>query len=248
MTDLLIVGAGPAGMSAAVEATRHGVRPLVIDNRPEPGGNIFACLHSNRCRRANRMKIFGRDYAKGTKLLDAFLGAIANQSITYHPSTRLWRLEWDGGYAFDGPGVSRAGHAHKVLLATGTQERPMPLPGWTLPGVMGVGAAQILMKSGGDLPDGDIVIVGAGPLPLLLADQLAAANRRVRAMVEPTGACALIASARHVSGAASVPGTAFKGLVLLGKRFLRRTPVWRNATDIEITGTDHATGVRFRSK
>lgn len=246
MTDLLIVGAGPAGMSAAVEASRHAVRPLVIDNRPEPGGNIFASLGSNRQHRADRMKIFGRDYTKGIKLLDAFLDAVADKKVSYYPSTRLWRLEQGGGYAFDGPGISRAGQAHKILLATGAQERPMPLPGWILPGVMGVGAAQILMKSGGDLPDGDIIIVGAGPLPLLLAEQLATASRRVRAMVEPAGASAL--SAGRILEATSAPSMAFKGLTLLGKRILRRTTVWRNATDIEIIGTDHATGVRFRSR
>ena len=218
MTDLLVVGAGPAGMSAAVEAARHAVRPLVIDNRPEPGGNIFASLGSNRRHRPDRMKIFGRDYAKGAELLDAFLNAVARKRIRYYPSTRLWRLEQGGGYAFDGPGISRAGQAQKILLATGAQERPMPLPGWTLPGVMGVGAAQILMKSGGDLPDGDIIIVGAGPLPLLLAEQLATANRRVRAMVEPAGASAL--GAGRILEAASAPKTALKGLTLLGKRMV----------------------------
>lgn len=247
MTDLLIVGAGPAGMSAAIEAARLGKSPVIVDNRPEPGGNIYAFLGSNQTSRPHRLTIFGPDYAKGTKLLKAFMNEVEADNISYHPSTRLWRLDADGGFAFDGPKSSEAGHAQKVILATGAQERPMPLPGWTLPGVMGVGAAQILMKSGGDLPAGKIVIIGTGPLPLLLAEQLAVAGRPVHDMIEPAGSSQLLASAPEVMGAAAAPKIAMKGLGLLAKRFFRRTPVWRKAHDIAIQGTDRATGVRFET-
>lgn len=246
MTDLLIVGAGPAGMSAAIEVVKHGVHPILVDNRPEPGGNIYAFLGSNKRKHPERMKIFGPDYAKGGALIDAFLAYVKEGRVTYHASTRLWRIDPDGGYAFDGPDGSKAGKAKHIILSTGAQERPMPLPGWTLPGVMGVGAAQILMKSGGELPEGDIVIVGAGPLPLLLADQLAKAGRPVKAMIEPAGASRLLSAAPHILQAAAAPKTAIKGTLLLAKRFLRRTAVWRNAKSIEILGVDRATGVRFK--
>ena len=123
----------------------------------------------------------------------------------------------------------------------------MPLPGWTLPGVMGVGAAQILLKSGGDLPPGDIVIIGSGPLPLLLTEQLAAAGRPVTAVVEPDGASALLASTPLAYYAGAAPKTAIKGIMLLAKRALRRPPVWRRATAIAIDGDERATGVRFTS-
>ncbi|MCR9062121.1 MAG: (2Fe-2S)-binding protein, partial [Rhodobacteraceae bacterium] len=167
--------------------------------------------------------------------------------IVYHPSTHLWRIEPDGAYAYDGPDGSKAGKAHHILLATGAQERPMPLPGWTLPGVMGVGAAQILMKSGGDLPAGDIVVIGAGPLPLLLTEQLAKAGRPIKAMIEPTGSSRLMHAGLLMLNAMSAPTTALKGTQLLAKRFFRRTPVWRKAESIEISGSDRATGVRFVS-
>ncbi|WP_195818724.1 FAD/NAD(P)-dependent oxidoreductase [Roseobacter sp. MH60115] len=123
----------------------------------------------------------------------------------------------------------------------------MPLPGWTLPGVMGVGAAQILLKSGGDLPAGDIVIVGSGPLPLLLTEQLSAVGRPVKAVVEPDGASALLASTPLAYHACAAPKTAFKGIMLLAKRALRRTPVWRRTTAIAIDGDERATGIRFTS-
>ena len=247
MKEILIVGAGPAGMSAAVEAANLGKIPVVIDNRPEPGGNIYAYLGSNRQNRPQRMHIFGSDYTKGAELIDAFWEAVSAGKIVYYPSTRLWRLDPDGGYAYDGPAGSRAGQAESVILATGAQERPMPLPGWTLPGVMGVGAAQILLKSGGDLPAGDIVVVGSGPLPLLLTEQLAAAGRPVKAVVEPDGASALLAATPLAYYAGAVPKTALKGVMLLAKRALRRTPIWRRATAIAVDGDERATGIRFTS-
>ena len=248
MTEFLIIGAGPAGMSAALEAIRLGISPLVVDNRPEPGGNIYAYLGSNQSKINARMQIFGPDYAKGGQLLDAFWKAVESKELIYHSSTKLWKIDSDGTYAFEGPDGSQVGKAKQVLLATGAQERPMPIPGWTLPGVMGVGAAQILMKSGGELPDGDIVIVGAGPLPLLLADQLHKAGRPVLAVVEPKGASKLLNSIPHITGAIGAPKTSLKGVVLLAKRFYRRTPVWQGATDLSIQGDDHVTGLRFEAK
>ncbi|RLJ60040.1 NADPH-dependent 2,4-dienoyl-CoA reductase/sulfur reductase-like enzyme [Litoreibacter meonggei] len=248
MIDFLIVGAGPAGMSAAVEAIKHGAHPVVVDNRPEPGGNIYAYLGSNRSHRTERMHIFGPDYAKGAALLDAFLAAVAEQKITYHASTKLWQVGPQGGYAFHGPDGSQSGIAKKILLATGAQERPMPISGWTLPGVMGVGAAQILMKSGGELPKGNIVIVGAGPLPLLLTEQLHQAGRPVSAVVEPKGSSKLLAASSQLLGAAAAFKTSSKGAVLLAKRFLRRTPVWRNASGLKIIGNEQATGIQFTAE
>ncbi|MEO1536730.1 MAG: NAD(P)/FAD-dependent oxidoreductase [Pseudomonadota bacterium] len=247
MLDLLIAGAGPAGMSAALEAAKHRIRPVVVDNRPEPGGNIYAYLESNLKNRPERMSIFGSDYAKGARLLSAFTGAVAAGRVEYLAKTRLWRMDGDGRFAVDGPRGPQSGQAARVIMATGAQERPMPLPGWTLPGVMGVGAAQILMKSGGELPAGGIAIVGAGPLPLLLAEQLSRTGRSVEAMIEPAGGSRLIAASSRLHGAMAAPGTVAKGALLLAQRRLRRVPVWRNATDIVITGIDRATGVALRS-
>ena len=247
MTDFLIVGAGPAGMSAAVEAAQNNLKPIVIDNRPEPGGNIYAFLGSNLRNRPDCLKTFGKDYEKGAKLLRSFNRAVADGKIDYHASTRLWRLDPDGSFAFEGNGESRTGSATNVLLATGAHERPMPLPGWTLPGVMGVGAAQILIKSGGQLPKGKTVIVGAGPLPLLLAEQLAAVGMPLSAIIEPEGASSLMKAAPKLRDAAAAPELAIKGLVLLGKRSLRRTKVYRNAQAIEIVGQDRVKGIRFSS-
>lgn len=245
--DYLIVGAGPAGMSAALESVRLGLRPVVVDNRPEPGGNIYAWLGRTLRDRPDRLGTFGADYAKGASLLQAFRTAVDSGEIAYHPSTRLWHLDRSGQFAFTGPGGTKTGRAMRVLLATGAQERPMPLPGWTLPGVMGVGAAQLLLKAGGDLPDGPIVIVGAGPLPLLLAEQLRRAGRPVAGFVEPQGASNLLGAGMAILAAALAPSTALKGITLLARRAAGRSPVWRKAEGIRLSGSTQVESLRFHT-
>ncbi len=234
-------------MSAALESVRLKRRPVLIDNRPEPGGNIYAWLGSGLRDRPERLGAFGPDYAKGVPLLTAFSAAVERGDICYHASTKLWQLAPSCEFAFTGPAGTRTGQASRVLLATGAQERPMPLPGWTLPGVMGAGAAQLLLKAGGNLPDGQIAIVGAGPLPLLLADQLRRLERPVAAFVEPRGASNLLGARSSILGATQAPGMTFKGLALLGRRALGGGPIWRHAEDIEILGDTAVRGLRFRT-
>ena len=94
---------------------------------------------------------------------------------------------WSVAPADDDPalhelGLSIDGHAHltrakAVIVATGAQERPFPIPGWTLPGVMTAGAAQIMLKGSGLVPAGPTVLAGSGPLLYLLASQLARCRR-----------------------------------------------------------------------
>ena len=98
----------------------------------------------------------------------------------------VWQISRDGEIYFsrDGnPSMLRAAH---IILATGAIERPMPIPGWTLPGVMTVGAGQILLKSPGLVPQGQVVLAGSGPLLWLLAAQYGRAGVDIAALVETT--------------------------------------------------------------
>lgn len=243
MTDLLVVGAGPAGMSAALAAHRAGAGVTVVDNRPEPGGNIYASLVTTRARRGEVYGKLGSSYREGAALVDAFLAA----DIDYRPSQSLWHLEPTGSVATSGPAGSRVFEVDKIILATGAQERPMPLPGWTLPGVMGVGAAQLLMKMSGDLPNTPTVIVGTGPLPLLFAHQLTALGGGVAAFVEPRGNVRRPSLLHHLDGAWAGRRHVLKGLGYLAARVLRRTPVYRGVTGIEVLGDGRAQAVRFHA-
>ncbi|WP_149537150.1 FAD/NAD(P)-dependent oxidoreductase [Siccirubricoccus phaeus] len=174
-TDLAIIGAGPAGMAAAIEAAALGLSVAVIDENPAPGGQIFRGVE-----RAGGDPALGPDYAEGLALARAFRAA----PIAYHPATALWHLDPEEGHlSLDGaPDLT----ARRVLLATGAQERPVPIPGWTLPGVMTAGAAQILLKTAGMVPVGRTVLAGQGPLLHLLAAQLGRAGASPVLILETT--------------------------------------------------------------
>ncbi len=163
--DVVIVGTGPAGMSAAVKLSQRGLAVLIVDEQPTPGGQIWRGIERNTT--GPILRALGRDYEKGRALAASFRACGAE----YAPNTQVWQIEEGWSLYLSSNGKARRIVARAVLLANGAQERPVPFQGWTLPGVMTVGAAQILLKSGGMLPQGQVWIAGAGPLPLLYATQ-----------------------------------------------------------------------------
>ncbi|WP_223545288.1 FAD/NAD(P)-binding oxidoreductase [Pseudomonas sp. A-B-19] len=170
--DVIVIGAGPAGMSAAIGITRAGLKVIVLDMQPTPGGQIFRSLESNLQARPATNKLLdalGPTYLAGQALIEQFR---LTPGIDYRPQTTVWDLRADatvGWLQGDAAGYLRA---HQVVVANGAMERPIPFPGWTLPGVMTAGAVQTLLKAGRLQPGGRVVLVGTGPLILLLADQL----------------------------------------------------------------------------
>lgn len=243
MSDLLVIGAGPAGMAAAITASANGASVTVVDNRSEPGGNIYSCLKSTRSSRPKVWDALGSSYHSGQKLVDQFLSC----DINYLPNHALWHLDPDGTASVRGPEGIKSFDNSKIILATGAQERPMPLEGWTLPGAMGVGAAQILLKSSGQLPIGPIIIVGQGPLPLLYAAQVLAVGGSIGAFVEPTVPRQIADYFQKMLGAWHGKTYLFKGLSYLMRRTLARIPVYRNAKEIRILGQEQVEGVEFRT-
>ena len=170
--DVIIIGAGPAGMTAAVDLAAAGRKVIVLDMQAAPGGQVFRALGANLDARPATDDLFaalGPAYSAGEGLIRSFQSATG---IDYRPETTVWDLRADGtvGWLREGnAGYIRARH---VLLATGAMERPVPFRGWTLPGVMTAGAVQTLIKAGRLHPEGRIVLAGTGPLIFLLADQL----------------------------------------------------------------------------
>ncbi len=171
-SDVIVIGAGPAGMSASIELATAGCRVIVLDMQPAPGGQIFRAMESNHADRPRTEKLLaalGPSYAAGHELVKRFRGM---SDIDYRPDTTAWEVRADGTVGWlkgTSAGYIRAYH---VILANGAMERPLPFPGWTLPGVMTAGAVQTLMKGGRLQPEGRIVLAGTGPLIFLLADQL----------------------------------------------------------------------------
>lgn len=179
--DLAIVGAGPAGMAAAVEASAHGLKVVLLDEQPSPGGQIWRNIEGLS---GSRMaQVLGSAYQLGAQAVAAFRAS----GCRYLPESQLWHLEeWQAGFRlfYTSQRETHSMLARHVVLATGAQERPSPFPGWTLPGVMTLGAAQILLKTSGQIPGGKVWIAGSGPLVLLYAVQLLKAGGDLAGIVE----------------------------------------------------------------
>lgn len=218
--DLAVIGAGPAGMRAAAVARAAGLDVVVIDEQPAPGGQIWRAVEARAAGPAGR--VLGGAYRAGRAAVAAFRAA----GCDYRPETQLWAIEPQeagfrlflkaGGRAFSLP-------ARQVLLATGAQERPTPFPGWTLPGVMTVGAGQILLKTSAAVPDRPVWIAGSGPLVLLYMVQVLAGGGRVAGWLDTAPGGRLWQNRRALAaGAASA-----QGLAMLAKGAAWQARLWR---------------------
>lgn len=230
--DLLIVGAGPAGIGAAVEATRHGLSVMVLDENGAPGGRIWQSLEARGAKDA--------DEAAALALTQRFRGS----PVDVHWNATVWAIEPDGQVFWSDADGAHSVSARTVLLATGTTERPLPIPGWTLPGVMTVGAAQIALKTGGLLPDGHTWLAGQGPLLLLYATQVLDAGGTIAGVIDLSDGFAPLRALRHVSMAA-LPELR-RGLAW--RRRLSKAGVrWIAASAVRAEGEAALRGVSFRT-
>jgi thioredoxin reductase/bacterioferritin-associated ferredoxin len=155
--DVAVVGAGPAGLAAAVEARRAGADVVLIDAYGTPGGQIW------RRRYDAGVESLPRDGRHACR-------ALAATTVRVLSGRTVWAVQAPGTLLLDG--VPGRVEAAAVVLATGAYDRPVAFPGWTLPGVMTAGAAQALAKGQGVLPGRRVLLAGAGPFLLPVARQL----------------------------------------------------------------------------
>ena len=189
--DLIVVGAGPAGLAAASMAARAGLSTLLLDENPGVGGQIYRGITANPVR--NRA-ILGDDYWAGSALAAE---AKASGATIVNGAT-VWSLDRALGVGVSIAGKARLLQANKVIVATGSLERPFAIPGWTLPGVMTAGAVQTALKAQGLLPTGRIVMAGNGPLLWLLAAQVLRAGGRIEAILDTTAKLNWLRAAMHL--------------------------------------------------
>ena len=208
--DFAIIGAGPAGMAAAVLAVEFGLDTLLIDEQDGPGGQIYRAIERAETDPSASSSL-GADYLAGRSLATALRASGAE----YRPATTVWHIDPDGTLSLARKGESESITARRILLATGAIERPVPIPGWTLPGVMTVGAAQILLKTADLVPDGRAVLAGQGPLLYLAALQLARAGAPPLAVLETTPHENYHGAARYLGGLWPGRRALGKGLALM---------------------------------
>jgi len=237
--DLLIVGAGPAGMSVAIMARHHGLDVLVVDEHEAPGGQIWRGVET--VAGTPRAAVLGKAYGEGL----AVVGRFRASGAAYEPGTQVWQVE-PGPRAFmTRNGAASSIEAGYLLLATGAQERPVPFPGWTLPGVMTVGAAQIVLKASGQIPAEPVWIAGNGPLSLLYAAQLLNAGGRIAGFLDTTPPGRAAAAIPKLAAALfSAPGDLLKGLGWIAT-LRRHVPYVRRVTEIEAIGGETLERLRY---
>lgn len=238
--DVIVIGGGPAGMSAAMTAAEYGCKVALLDEQPRPGGQIYRNV--TRAPAALR-ELLGPDYQRGSGLAER----LQRSGVECHFDTTVWDVGQDLTVTAQCHGKSTQLRPRQLIAATGAMERPSPIPGWTLPGVLNAGAAQILLKSSGTVPSGATVLVGGGPLLLLVACQLLDAGARVAALVQTTPTSNLLRALPHLGRASLTPSYLAKGAGLLQKLKRAGVPFYRDAREIRIEGESGVSALTFRA-
>lgn len=238
--DLIVIGAGPAGMAAAVEAAGVGLSVALLDEQPGPGGQIYRAVTGAGARRGD---VLGADYLDGARLVRA----VQASNVEHVAGAVVWQIEPDADgitVTFSQDGRTAQTRAARLVLATGALERAVPIPGWTLPGVMTAGAGQILLKTSGLVAE-RAVLAGSGPLLYLLAVQMVRAGQPPLAVVETQGFGDMLRALPHLARGLRGWRTLAKGLGLL--LALRRAGVRRftGARDLAVEGEGRAQVLSF---
>jgi NADPH-dependent 2,4-dienoyl-CoA reductase/sulfur reductase-like enzyme len=224
--DVLIVGAGPAGIAAAVRATECGKQVTVLDDNLSEGGQIWrgaplhpATAHASKWLR--RLKASGATLIPGCRVVDGDPGSRTLQAETDEAALDL---KYD-----------------QLILATGARELFLPFPSWTLPNITGVGGIQALVKSGLPVRGKRILVAGSGPLLLAVAGFLRKHGAIVPAIVEQTTLQQLMGFGLSLAGS---PGKLFQAASL--KASLGATPYWTSSWITKAEGTTRIERVQIR--
>ena len=238
--EIVIIGTGPAGMAASEVASKAGARILVLDEQERPGGQIYRGIETSP-------SVPGRDLdqsmANGRSLIKQFQGL----NVDYIPDATVWLVSDKREIGYSREGVSHLMQADQVIIATGAQERPVPVPGWTRPGVMTVGAAQILLKDDG-MAMKNAVFAGTGPLLYAAAHQYVNAGIPVKAVLDLTPWKNYLRALPFLPKALPRFSKIVEGWLMKQQISRSRAQYIKGVSEIEIVGEHTATGIRYRCR
>lgn len=176
--ELVIIGGGPAGLAAAIEAAQAGVQVLLIDENKRPGGQLFKQIHKFFGSKSHNAGIRGVNIGEQLLADTQRLGVevwLDSAAIGIFPDKRVAILK---------NGETVVVQAETILICTGAAENALNFDGWTLPGVMGAGAAQTMINVNRVLPGKRVLMIGSGNVGVIVTYQLLQAGADVVGIVE----------------------------------------------------------------
>lgn len=216
--DLIVIGAGPAGLSAAIEAAKNGLKPIVFDENARPGGQLFKQIHKFFGSKEHKAKI------RGFKIGDDLLAEASEHGVQVVLNATVMGLYPEKEVTVK---IGEEIHHYKgdsILTATGASENMVPFRGWTTPGVIGAGAAQTMMNLHHIKPGNKVLMLGSGNVGLVVSYQLLQAGCEVVAVVD---------AAPRIGGY----GVHAAKIARCG------VPFYLSNTIVEVTGNEAVTGV-----
>ncbi len=216
--DLIIIGAGPAGLSAAIEAAKSGLKVIVFDENAKPGGQLFKQIHKFFGSKEHKAKI------RGYKIGEDLLKEANDNGVEVVLNATVVGLYLDKEVTVSIEQEIRHYKGDAVIAATGASENMITFEGWTLPGVIGAGAAQTMMNLHSVRPGNKVLMLGSGNVGLVVSYQLLQAGCEVVALVD---------AAPKVGGYG----------VHAAKAARCGVPFYLSHTIIKAEGTDRVTGV-----
>ena len=186
--DLIVIGAGPAGLTAAIEVSRRGGQVIVLDEGLIPGGRLPGQIHQE----PKRFFRTHPGWINGAQKAKQLSGEAIHAGVKMICGVSVWTVSpgWFVGVTPTNPtqkgdGFTTGFEAQSVLIATGAAQNPLPLPGWTLPGVITAGAAQTLINVQQVLPGRRVVVIGIDPLAISVAQLMTTIGVDVKGVLLP---------------------------------------------------------------
>jgi NADPH-dependent 2,4-dienoyl-CoA reductase/sulfur reductase-like enzyme len=237
--QFVIVGAGPAGMRAVEQLVAAGQRPVVVDEGSRHGGQIYRQPPAVLQRK--RRDLYGFETARASAVLDRF-DALRPQ-IDYRPQTLAWQVEANALQLLHA-GRTRTLPFDALILAPGATDRVLPFPGWTLPGVYTLGAAQVALKFQGCLIGPRVVFAGTGPLLYLVAWQYASHGGQVAAVLDTAPATAKWLAAPRLLAR---PAVAAKGAYFVARLRMMGVALHAGVSLLKAEGSERVRALSWRA-
>ncbi|MEK9533193.1 MAG: NAD(P)/FAD-dependent oxidoreductase, partial [Alphaproteobacteria bacterium] len=236
-----VIGAGPAGISASLALVARGVQVTMLDEQPSAGGQIYRNLSNLSSKQAQRL---GSDYVTGKSLLKELEQAIEEKNLTRVSRASVWSVSEKKKVSWSVDGRSYCQKFDAIILATGSIERAMPIDGWTNPGVITAGAAQILIKTARYSPPSS-VLIGCGPLLYLIACQMLEMGNPPKALLETQNNSDLLKALIHLRPNLTSLFYLAKGLAMLAKLKISGVNRIKAVSNVRIKSKDNAHIIEF---